>query len=675
MKNRKTKKCNIRFRQWSNKKYAAFSSLKKVIQICSLSLAYSIVSTPMAAIAQDDTTSYALKEELEEIVVTAENPLSETSNTSNTISVISRQEINSSPAQNLNELLDHALNIDLRRRGIDAVQSDLSLRGGTFDQTTILLNGINISDPQTGHFNLNIPVDISVIERIEIIRPTQAKRYGLPGFTGTINIVTQNSPYNTINLNASAGDWGYNKESVTLNLGNLKNGHIFNVSNSLSDGYTKNTDFKILNAFYQGYNSNNKYKLSWQLGMHKKDFGANSFYTPKFPNQYEENEGLMAAVRLNTGKKIKFSPALYWKSHNDHYVLDRNTPGMYQNYHLTNVAGLNIINTINCKYGEISLASDVRHEDILSNNLGEEISRRIEIAKSDSSYHKYHSRINGNVSADIKHTHGKADISAGLSLHGNSDIEKIKLYPAIELGYNASKKTRIYGSYQHTFRMPTFTDLYYQGRNNIGNPLLKPEEAQIIESGIKYETKYFNATFSAFRRYGKDIIDWMRNSTTEKWRTENISELITDGIESSFLWKPKYKMLPFLKVNYAFLNAQKEASNYFSYYAMDYLQQNFSLNIDEHIYKNIGISSSISWQKRSGTYSKYDAITKTEMESIYPEVLLLDTRLYWKKRNSSIFIEASNLLDKQYIDIGNIIQPGRWFKVGVNVSSSLLKKE
>jgi len=136
--------------------------------------------------AQDETT-----QELEEVVVSSSRidlPLSENSRT---IKVIQAQEIQKSSATSLADLLQRVAGIDVRRRGAQGMQADLYIRGGSFDQTLLLIDGIKVDDPQTGHHTLNIALPLELIERIEIIKGPAARVFGQNAFTGAINIVTK----------------------------------------------------------------------------------------------------------------------------------------------------------------------------------------------------------------------------------------------------------------------------------------------------------------------------------------------------------------------------------------------------------------------------------------------------------------------------------------------------
>ncbi|HPN72181.1 MAG TPA: Plug domain-containing protein, partial [Saprospiraceae bacterium] len=168
------------------------------------------------------------------------------------VKIISKQEIASLPVQSVAEALQMVAGFDVRRRGPNNVQSDISVRGGSFDQVLILINGVRMNDAQTGHHTLYIPVDLLDIERIEIVKGPAAKLYGQNAFSGAVNIVTKVSDEDGLNVGIAQGSFNTTslRAGVTkvLNEGNWKqNLQFFRES---SDGYDYNRDYKVFNLYY-----------------------------------------------------------------------------------------------------------------------------------------------------------------------------------------------------------------------------------------------------------------------------------------------------------------------------------------------------------------------------------------------------------------------------------------
>ena len=233
------------FSRWSRKSYSVFNSLSKVIKICSLLIAVVISITPTNVNAQTDTTSTELiNYYLEETEVVAQRSVAIDGNLAKVINVITREEIASAPVQNIQDVLSSLVNIDVRQRGKNDIQADLSIRGGTFDQTLILLNGIPVNDPQTGHHNLNLPIELSQIERIEILNGPGSRANGPNAYSGAINIVTRIPKENQVEVRLIGGENGLWKIGTGVSIVGKKVNHYFSANADKSEGYIKNTDFK-----------------------------------------------------------------------------------------------------------------------------------------------------------------------------------------------------------------------------------------------------------------------------------------------------------------------------------------------------------------------------------------------------------------------------------------------
>lgn len=291
----------LRFKHFSRKSYSLFSCLGREVIICTLSVAtlthakangISIVN----AAADDSLNRQELR--LDEVVVTgARAPLTQ-GEAAKLVTVLTREDINGFAAETVNDVLKHATSVDVRQRGGFGVQTDISIGGGTFDQIAILLNGVNISNPQTGHLSADFPVSLDDIQRIEIIQGAAARVYGAGAFNGAINIVT--TPETNLGGSATIEGGSYGTFGAAARMA-------FPVHQSISAGYkqsdggTANSYFRKANAFYQGALPLSKLhgqgRLDWSLGLSTMRYGANTFYSAAYPNQYESNARIFANVR------------------------------------------------------------------------------------------------------------------------------------------------------------------------------------------------------------------------------------------------------------------------------------------------------------------------------------------------------------------------------------------
>ena len=343
------------FKRWGRKSYSLFSVLKKPVRIGVLLAVYTTVTEPEIGFAQTDTTKVSMEYNLDEVKVSAQRTPVAFSQVARIISVVSREEIEAAPVQSIQELLEYALSVDVRQRGVHGVQADISVRGGSFDQTLILLNGINISDPQTGHYSLDLPVSLKSIQRIEILEGPAARVFGPNAFSGAINIITSSFDKTNLKFDLGIGQHLLTDANVS---GNVNSGsfHQFMAFNRMSsDGYIDNTDFKTWNAFYQTKLETKPGILDFQIGRTNKAFGANSFYSAAYPNQFEETKTTFASVKFETGTKFHVSPSVYWRRHQDRFELFRDSPPDWykgHNYHLTDVFGSNLNAWFPSRFGE-----------------------------------------------------------------------------------------------------------------------------------------------------------------------------------------------------------------------------------------------------------------------------------------------------------------------------------
>src|ERR1035437_662256 len=193
------------FKRWGGKSYSLFNAIKREVRIGVLLAVYTTVAQPEFVFAQTDSTKVSKEYNLDEVEVSAQRTPVAFSQVARIASVISKEEIEAAPVQSIQDLLEYALSVDVRQRGPNGVQADISVRGGSFDQTLILLNGISISDPQTGHHSLNLPVSLQNIQRIEILEVPAARVFGPNAFSVAITIITTPEGPTQLKVDVSAG--------------------------------------------------------------------------------------------------------------------------------------------------------------------------------------------------------------------------------------------------------------------------------------------------------------------------------------------------------------------------------------------------------------------------------------------------------------------------------------
>jgi len=656
-----------------------FASLNKVVKIGMVTFSCTLVQQAYQPVfAQSDSTRITNNVNLDEVEI-SENRTQLGSTLVRTICVMDQKEIAASPARSIDDLLKQVAGVDVRQRGSDGVQSDLSIRGGSFDQVMILLNGVNITDPQTGHYSLDIPVDLHQIQRIEVLQGSGARIWGPNAFSGAINIITiPNSAALSKqgNLEIGGGNFGFNNQSAS---GNIQKGPWLlggSVSHKQSDGYTDNTDFDLFNSHILArYQSKSSGTFQLQMGYQQKAFGANSFYSFKYPNQFERTKTLFSALSWEkTTGKTTWQSQIYERQHHDRFELFRdmeNAPSWYtsHNYHQTDVTGGNLKAIRLSAIGKTTVGMDIRNEHIFSNVLGIKLSEnKTDFLDKDALFNKEKNRTNYRLFADQTVFWGLFNLSAGLSVNYNSDYGAY-YFGGIDVGYAINPSLNAYFNLNKAIRLPTFNDLYYKGPDQRSNPDIKPERSTTYEVGLKYSIQNFKASVSSYFRDGKNVIDWVKTPDSTKWESKNLTEVKALGgeITSEYIFHSGF--LKTIRLSYAYLHLDKKAVGFDSKYALDYLKDKVSLHLEHHFFESRSLgkfsgSWNINWQDRAGHYT--DFITNKVVN--YNSYCLTDYRFFWKKKNIGIYTDVNNLFNTRFADFGGIIQPGRTLRAGLKLS-------
>ncbi|HHB79649.1 MAG TPA: TonB-dependent receptor [Saprospiraceae bacterium] len=548
------------------------------------------------------------------------------------IIVIRQEQIQAYPAHSTVELLQHFAGIDVRQRGVHGVQADISLRGSSFEQVLILMDGIPLIDPQTGHHSLNLPISKESIQRIEIIKGPAARIYGPNAFAGAINIVTKPTKKHQVSATFEAGDFGLWKGQVYASL--PKSGTSISLSTQESNGYKYNTDYQLTNGFIrQDWHTK---QAHWKLlgGMTSRKFGANGFYaSPKFKDQYEEIQTSVVALQMTTKRgKWDFSPRLYWRRNQDMYLFIRLKPEVYRNMHISQNFGAELNTKYKHHHWTTGIGLSANRYLIQSNNLGPHERTALGLF----------------LEERIQLFDNQLDIIPGLNLHYYSDFGA-RLFPGLDIGWRPNKAWKAYANIGYTWRTPSYTDLFYESQANIGNPNLAPESALTIEAGTKYHQKNWSASLAIFHRDGKNIIDWTKSVDTAKWQPNNFNQVIADGLETEISFHPS--ALPFrLSANYTYIQTDLTTTeSVLSRYALNNLKHQFNSDFDFRFAQKGRLNIS---------YRYLDRVT-------LPDYDLWDAKISWTFSSFAIFAQANNLLNESYTETNLVQMPGRWFVAGI----------
>ena len=682
------KRTSLKFKHFSNKGYSLFSVLGREVIVGTLSVATLTyakadgISTDVSKITTDSLYRGAALE-LDEVSVTASRaPLAE-SQQARMVTVLSHEDIAQAPVQSINDLLKYVASVDVRQRGPIGAQTDVSIRGGNYEQITILLNGVNINDPQTGHNAFDFPCDIDDIERIEVLEGPAAHIYGTSSLLGAINIVTKQHDNSSVSAHAEGGSYGYGKLGARVKMNFQRWNHSFSGSYTRSDGYSRsksgalNMDYNGGKMFYQGGYDDANVNVRWHAGMSTKGYGSNTFYSNYSDEQYERTFKSYTAIQAENKNGIfHFHPLIYWNRNMDRFELFHNNPEAYPyNYHRTDVFGVNLNGYFDWAAGRTAFGAEMREEDLVSGNLGEKLTRPHHIHSTNRDYTNGINRTNVQFVLEHNILLKHFTLSMGITAVKNSWSEmNMRVYPSIEACYRPTENWKVYASYNSSLRMPSVTELYYNSKGYNANKNLKPEELSAVEVGTKYISNTIQTSANVFFNHYTNLIDWIvdEKAETAVLTTTNFGKINAIGAEANISMNlmellPNQHLLRKIAIQYAYLNQdQKQYEGITSRYVLEYLRHKLVANLQLNIWKNLALGINYRFQKRNGNYvAGYDETTKTNILKKYSPYSLVDARLSWNTPDYSLYIEGNNLISHRYADFGSLQQPGFWFIAGV----------
>ncbi|WP_188598070.1 TonB-dependent receptor domain-containing protein [Polaribacter pacificus] len=556
---------------------------------------------------------------------------------SRTLHIITAAAIKNSAATNVVALLKQVAGVDIRTRGTAGSQADLYIRGGGFDQTLLLIDGIKMDDSQTGHHTLNAALPLEVIQRIEIVKGPAARVFGQNAFTGAINIVTKKRLENTVITQVEAGSFGQLNGAITVGKEYEHTSFIAHASALTSDGYRTNTDYKNYNYFLKGIFNKKKQPIELIATFFDKNYGAENFYTtnPAF-HEYEETQSSLVGVSTTfRTEKFKITPRVYWKRGQDIFLLKRDDPGFYRNLHITNKVGVEANASYTSNLGVTGFGLDVSGVSISSNNLG----KRDRMMASLFVEHRF------------KFFNEKLDITPGVAITYFSDF-KFHAFPGMDIGYALSDNLKVYGNIGYTYRIPTYTDLFYKDPVTIGNENLEPEEALSQELGIKFNQSNFFGSIAFFNRSAKNLIDYIRPNTNQSvFTAANIAEVTTKGFEldASYQFKiSDYQQS--IAVGYSYLDDDiLDQNKDLSRYSLNTLRHQFTTRLTTKFFKNI----------------EQNLIYKHAERTIGTSYNVWDASIIVAFKSFDFTLTANNIFDADYIESGFIPMPPSSFMAGL----------
>ena len=681
------KRSVLKFTHFSNRGYSLFAVLGKEVIIGVLSVATLQHATAHnvsneALQTSSDSTVTNKQVMLDEVSVTGTRAPLTVSQQARMVTVLSREDIQAAPVQSVNDLLKYAVGVDVRQKGALGALTDVSIRGGNSEQITVLLNGINICDAQTAHNTFDFPVDISEIERIEVLEGPAGRVYGTSSLLGAINIVTKTPPSSSLSARIEGGSYGYLAAGARANIAQGRWNNQLSGSFTRSDGYLRNkanrlnADYKTSKAFYQGNYNDSQIAVRWHAGMSVKDFGANTFYAAKYDDQFEHTFKTFTALQAeNKQGKFHIRPSIYWNRSMDRFELFRGAPQKYAyNYHRTDVYGVNLNAYFDWSLGRTAFGAELRHEELVSTNLGEKLERPHHIHGTDRNYTNGINRTNLQFVLEHNIILSRFTLSAGVIAVKNSQADmNMRVYPGIDASYRMDNAWKVYASYNTSLRMPSFTELFYSVGGHKADKHLKPEELSALEAGLKYNAHGISGKTSIFYNQQKNLIDWISDGTLDAngsplWKSVNFGRINVVGVEASLRFDcrtlmPSQRFLKQFSLAYCYLNQnEKEHKGITSKYVLEYVKNKMVANLQLNLWRNLDLGLNYRLLHRMGGY-----IDTNNQRHNYATYGILDARLSWNTGKWTAFAAANNLLNRTYVDYGNVPQPGTWITAGISI--------
>jgi iron complex outermembrane receptor protein len=518
--------------------------------------------------------------------------------------------------------------LDFRQRAPGGLQSDISIRGGSFGQTLILLNGLRLNDAQSGHHNLDIPVPLESVEKVEILKGSGSTQYGSDAVGGVVNFITRTPEATELRLRTAVGNFGVNQQRGTLAFARKSLTEQITFSRDFSSGFKPNRDYRNLSLASNTHLVTPLGSTDITLANNDRPFGADQFYGNY--NSWERTRTWFASIRQSLGANTEASFA--FRRHTDLFVLNRDRPQDFTNRHAVDgfQAALRRTDGLG-RNASLHYGVEGYRDAIDSNNLGRHD----------------RGRGAGYVALDVRALK-RFSFTAGLreELYGKRQSQ---LSPSVSGGYWLSSSIKLRAGISRAFRLPSYTDLYYHDPANVGSPNLRPEKAWTYEGGIDWTIlPKLKAEVTIFRRNETDGIDYVRYSAADIWRATNFQHLSFTGIEASL--KRELRAGSLIELQYTGLRGAQDAlAGALSKYAFNYPIHSGVVGWQGFLPGRILARARAGVMERYGRdpYGLVDLYVASTRGRFHP------------------FIQLTNVTDTAYQEIFGVSMPGRAILGGV----------
>jgi len=527
--------------------------------------------------------------------------------------------------------------IFLEQRGSGGAQSDLTLRGGSFEQTLVLLNGFRINDSQTSHHNLDLPVPLDAMDSIQVLHGAGSTLHGVDALSGAVDFITAAPHANLLQLNSGFGSFGASEQSVLGEFSRHAWSSRLTGSHNLSTGFTTDRDYRNQTASNEDWFGSRLGLTDLLFAASDRSFGANQFYGP-YPS-WERTKGWFAGIRQELGSNTQ--AAFAYRRHTDEYVLVRDNPAIYENNHIDGSWQASLRRSVTLAGSSVLLlGAEADGDSIDSNNLGRHA----------------RNRAAGYLDLDLHPAMSRWGLSAGAREEGFSGGLQTAFAPHLASSLRVANALKLRASGGYGFRIPTYTDLYYSDPTTIGNPNLKPESAWSGDGGVDWNpSSRLSLSVTGFYSRQHDTIDYVRAAASDPWQAVNLSGLHFAGVESSITWLAAKSQS--IRIAWTSLyGAQDALHGLQSEYVFNYPVQNAHIEWNAALGHRITLRNSVAVAERYGQtpYPVWDMALARESSA-------------GRWRHLRPYLRLANLSNTGYQEIQGVAMPGRSFTGGLSI--------
>jgi outer membrane cobalamin receptor len=545
-------------------------------------------------------------------------------------------------AESPQDLLRQDSSVFLEERGAGGGQVDLVLRGGSFEQTLVLLNGFRINDAQTSHHNLDLPVPLEAMDSIQVLEGAGSTLHGVDALSGVVDFLTAAPDHDSTFLRGGEGSFESNEETLMAGATRGRWSGRLTGERNFSTGFITDRDYRNEDTSAESWVGSRLGVSDLLFAVSDRSFGANQFYGD-YPS-WERTKGWFGGVRQDLGSRTE--AAFAYRRHTDEFVLFRDDPAIYENNHIDGSWQGSLRRTENLPVGTLLLMGlEADGDSIRSNNLG------------------LHARNRGAgyVDLDLRPAKKRWSLSVGAREEVFSGGAQAVFSPELAGSFRVANSLKLRATGGYGFRIPTYTDLYYSDPSTLGNASLRPESAWTGDGGADW-TPSAKVTFSATGFYSQqhDTIDYVKSATPNPylpagcpaniWCADNLNGLHFAGIETSFTWIPKKSQT--VRIEWTGLHgAQTALHGLESEYVFNYPVENVHASWTWAMGHDIVLTNAVQLAQRY-------------QQTVYPVWNTTLTRDTWKVRPYLRLMNASNT---GYQEIMGVNMPPRTIMGGIAV--------